>query len=299
MLSILIPIYQFDVRELVNKLVRQCDSASIVYEIVCIDDVSDQDIQTLNSDIISHTNVRYSLLEKNIGRASIRNQLMQAARFEHLLFLDCDSSIVRDDFIIKYLANLDRHQVIYGGRIYQFIEPVPREFLLHYLYGMRRESKSVQDRVDAPYKYFHSNNFIVKKSVMEDIPFDESLRQYGHEDSYWAMELEQQNIEILHIDNPISHLGLEASHVFLRKQSDAIHNIYVLNRNHKSLSSNVEKIAKILNRFYLSKLVFYIYKLIEKPLVKNLLSSRPNLVFLDIYKLGLYLRMDLNNHESH
>lgn len=91
MLSILIPVYNYDVRSLVGDLAKQCLEASIPFEILCYDDHSQEEFDRINQKVIQLEGVTYFRLAKNVGRSMIRNHLAQVARYDHLLFLDCDS----------------------------------------------------------------------------------------------------------------------------------------------------------------------------------------------------------------
>ena len=59
MLSILIPIYNYDVRSLVEDLFHQCKDQNIEFEIVCMDDASDPSYRQLNAKHIESDKIRY------------------------------------------------------------------------------------------------------------------------------------------------------------------------------------------------------------------------------------------------
>ena len=42
------------------------------------------------------------------------------------------------------------------------------------------------------------------------------------------MVIKQRKIPILHLNNPLEHLGLEPQTIFLKKQKEAIKNLYKL-----------------------------------------------------------------------
>ena len=88
MLSILIPIFNKDVRPLVYSLAKQCIKANINYQILCFDDKSEDKWKEKNSELASKININYTELSENLGRSRIRNWLGKAAYFEYLLFLD-------------------------------------------------------------------------------------------------------------------------------------------------------------------------------------------------------------------
>ncbi|MCC6723970.1 MAG: glycosyltransferase, partial [Saprospiraceae bacterium] len=104
MLSILIPIFNFDIRPLVKDLHEQCETLGIGYEIVCFDDGSTSEYKLLNKEIWKLPNVIYREMPQNLGRSAIRNALGKAARFDFLLFMDCDSKVVSSDFIKNYVG---------------------------------------------------------------------------------------------------------------------------------------------------------------------------------------------------
>ncbi|MBK9012975.1 MAG: glycosyltransferase [Saprospiraceae bacterium] len=103
MLSILLPIFNFDVRPLVSDLHRQCEVAGVAYEIICFDDGSTPEFRQKNQELWKYSNLIYKELPQNLGRSAIRNALGKAARFEYLLFMDCDSRVTGGDFIENYL----------------------------------------------------------------------------------------------------------------------------------------------------------------------------------------------------
>jgi len=127
--SILIPIFNFDVRPLVNDLHGQCEACAIAYEILCFDDGSTPQFKMLNKEIWKLPNVIYRDMPQNLGRSAIRNALSRAARFEQLLFMDCDSKVVSTDFIKNYLTHAAPNCLVYGGRCYQASPPTMQRFV--------------------------------------------------------------------------------------------------------------------------------------------------------------------------
>ena len=89
MLSILIPTYNYNIFPLVTELVNQAKVLKIEFEIITIDDGSNQ-FQIENHKINHLENCSYTVLSNNIGRSSIRNLLAKKAKFKWLLFLDAD-----------------------------------------------------------------------------------------------------------------------------------------------------------------------------------------------------------------
>ncbi|MEL6925904.1 MAG: glycosyltransferase family 2 protein, partial [Bacteroidota bacterium] len=123
MISVCIPIYNFDVRPLVHTLHQQLLAAAVPFEIVLMDDASTQDFRQINAALESLQHCVYIQLSQNIGRAAIRNQLAQRAQYEALLFMDCDAK-APPRFIQKYMDSLrEGAAVVVGGRSYSSTAP--------------------------------------------------------------------------------------------------------------------------------------------------------------------------------
>src|ERR1044071_5613337 len=104
MLSILIPVYNFDVTGLAASL--QASETNIPFEIICLDDGSAPMFKAINKKIAGLENIIYEELPQNIGRSKIRNLLAERAKYEYLLFLDCDSTAVSGRFLSSYVSNV-------------------------------------------------------------------------------------------------------------------------------------------------------------------------------------------------
>ena len=173
MLSILIPVYNFDIRPLVNTLQAQCTQAAIPFEILCYDDVSDESYRKNNRSLGQLPGVEYREMAENKGRSKIRNLLGEAARFDYLLFMDCDSQVVRNDYIKKYLQHLAADTVLCGGRVYSQRPPKTLDHYFHWYYGIRREQRQASERAQNPYNAFLTHHFVIAKSVFLSIRFEE------------------------------------------------------------------------------------------------------------------------------
>jgi len=147
-LSILIPVYNYDVVSLVKKLHEQAMELNISFEIICLDDASNL-FTNENQQINQFHNGSFVILEKNIGRSAIRNLLAEKAAYQNLLFLDADTFPVHENFLLNYISKIDnREKIIYGGILYEKSKP-SKEKLLRWIYGAKREALSVFDREDA------------------------------------------------------------------------------------------------------------------------------------------------------
>ena len=96
MLSVCIPVYNFDVTELITDIRNQINTDDLDAEIIFIDDASQEEMRQRNEIVKSLTD-HYILLEKNIGRSKIRNLFLKYSKSDYLLFLDCDGKLLPKD----------------------------------------------------------------------------------------------------------------------------------------------------------------------------------------------------------
>ena len=290
-LSICIPIYNFDIRPLVGDLLRQTSGASDAVEIICIDDASDEPFRTANREVASK--VCYVSLEHNIGRAAIRNLFLQYAQGDYLLFLDCDGG-VRSGFVQRYLDVLQQEpQGVCGGRHYPK-QMDDRRHHLRYVYGVRCESKGADERSVHPHASFMTNNFVVKKDVLQRVRFDESLRQYGHEDTLFGYELCQAGIGVLHTNNEVENLDVEDNELFLEKTRCGIRNLarlYERMQDEKQFVSLVKLLRwyRQCSQLYLTGVLYVVFRALKPVLEWGLRRGIASMMAFNFYKLGLLI----------
>ncbi len=289
MLSILIPTYNWDVCPLIADLHGQCVQTGVAFEIRCYEDGSAKNFVEKNKAGVNFTQVVYQVFEKNQGRARIRNRLAADARFPFLLFLDCDSGLAKKDFVATYLSRSQEGRILYGGRQYPKKKPKDKKRLLHWSYGHKRESVAAYRRQNQPYHCFMTNNFLIPKSLFTSIGFDERLLQYGHEDTLFGMQLRERNIPILHLDNPVIHLGIEEAALFLEKNRQAMENLSFLAKQYPYLDTRLLQNVKRMNALKMKGLSQRMLQLFFPFIEKNLLSGKPRLRALDLYKLYYFL----------
>ena len=287
MLSILIPVYNFEINKLVDDLLSQAIDAQIVFEILCFDDGSTAYFKNKNKRLNELKYVNYVELPENLGRSKIRNELAKAAKYEYLLFMDCDSKVVSTDYILKYIKYLKPDTLLYGGRIYDQMPPSDPQLKLHWHYGIQREQVDYKIRQKQPYHAFQTNNFLVPKKVFSGIWFEEHLKQYGHEDTLFGFELKNRQIPLLHIDNPLEHIGLESADVFLSKTEKGIQNLIKLSQEYSFVSTKLLRAYQWSMSTGLKYPVKWIFRIFKKKMEQNLRSDRLSLRCFDFYKLGM------------
>ncbi|MCF6182060.1 glycosyltransferase [Lutibacter sp.] len=288
MISVLIPIFNFNVTNLVKEIHTQLAILNINFEIICIDDASTTHNFVKNNTIEQLNNVTFIKLNKNIGRSKIRNLLALKSKYNWLLFLDVDVIPKQQCFIKNYIdcINSKEGEVYVGGISYENIKPT-KDRLLRWIYGKKREEVSFNNRKKIPYKYFFGGNFLISKTIFNSIKFDESLSKYGYEDVLFALSLKIRGINIVQVNNPIIHLGIPKTKDFLVNIEHSIENLAILCE--KEILLNEVKILKVyafLNRYYLIFPFGLLFSLLKPMLVRNLGSKNPKLFVLDFYKLG-------------
>lgn len=293
MLSILIPVYNYNIFALVKELAKQCLKSKIAYEIIVFDDSSSVIFEE-NSKINKLSNASYILLECNIGRSKIRNLLAQKAQYNWLLFLDADVFPKNANFISTYLKYINTEEkVINGGLLYQRNKP-EKSKLLRWIYGRKREALDYKSRAKNPHLCFLTLNFLIHKSIFEKVKFNESIPNLRHEDTLFSYDLKQENINIEHIDNPIYHFGLDNFETAIRKENESLDNLKYLIDN-KLLPAEYVKISKLVKRIKGLKLIpflVFFHIMTRSIFLKNFASKNPSLYLFDLYRLGYLAKIE-------
>jgi glycosyltransferase involved in cell wall biosynthesis len=215
-LSVLIPCYRDDPARLLAALGRE--SGDI--EVVVLDDGSGD--AALAERIAGAVRAlalpaRFVRLETNEGRARGRNRLANAARAPFLLFLDADMLPDRPDFLARWLslAAEAAPAAAFGGFS---LDQAPKTaaHAVHRAMALRSDCLPVEARRAAPEKHVFTSNLLIRRDVFEQYPFDAGFVGWGWEDVEWAMRVSRRH-DILHVDNPATHLGLDPTPVMAAK----------------------------------------------------------------------------------
>ena len=293
-ISICIPIYNFDVRELVSDLKKEIIAQQLNAEIILIDDGSDVKFKELNGELQKQGD-QFILLNKNIGRSQIRNLFLTYSTGDYLLFLDCDGKITEEKFIENYTEfikeNLDS-KVIYGGRKVSSLFPDQNHYL-RWKFAIERENLPVSIRVENPYLSFQTNNFIINKDVLQKVKFNPDFQQYGYEDLLFAMDLKSAGIKIDHIQNPIFNNDIEDNKIYLEKVKESVGSLSKMLTD-KHLNPKLSEIKLVKAYHMISKMglkgLFKLFFRSKRAMIeKRLLKGQASLRYLDFYKLGLLL----------
>ena len=214
-LSILIPTFNDPCSTLVRNLHQQAEALGMTYEILVADDGSTQQ-NVLEENRSINALPHCQLIERgvNAGRASIRNFLAQQARYAWLLFIDSDMVVCRNDYLRKY-ASCEETSIVDGGVVTGACKPGN----LRSLYEKAAESQHTpEERQLSPYRDFHTANFMIRRTLMLQQPFDERFKSYGYEDVLFGKAMEKASVPILHIDNPMSFEIFEDNSTLSAKQ---------------------------------------------------------------------------------
>ncbi len=289
MLSVCVPVYNYDVRALARQLSGQIKELSLSAELLFYDDGSETHFREINREIAQIKSIKYIELPENIGRAAIRNLMAKAARYPHLIFVDSDSELPDTDFLKRYADNIYNASIICGGTQY-LPDPTEPDKMLRWVYGRKREQLSPEERQKKGFS-ITANNFLVSRDVVLNYPFRENIREYGHEDTVFGFDIYKAGLPILHIENPVIHKGLETSGLYLEKTRSALRNLLIIDQyliedlvfqSHSVLL----KLRGILKRFGLLPFASWLFKIFSGKMEKILMGNQPKLWIFDLYKAG-------------
>ncbi len=292
MLSILIPSYNHDLTDLVEGLHQQAVQLGIAFEVLIIDDFSAAGFRNRNKALTGMSHVRYLQLQENIGRARVRNMLAAKAGYENLLFIDADARLLSENYLSTYIGMLGKDRVICGGTVYGKEPPGDPACRLRWEYGRKREARSVSDRSRDPCRAFSSFQFVATRNILREVPFDEDLSSYGHEDTVFGLSLEREKIPVIHVYNPLLHDGLEPAEEFLDKTRQGLRNLkYLAGRDqYAGLMAAVRILKKYhgASRMGLDPLLKWLYGAAGAWMQKQLKRKNPGLWIFDLYKISYY-----------
>ncbi len=288
LISILIPVYNYEIAEMANALYTL--QSNFPLEIIFAEDGSDEKfISTNQKTLLSYPDMKYWISTQNKGRSAIRNQLAEMASFDYLLFLDADTIPFDSEFIHRYEKVMKENILVYGGRSYTSEAPKERNKFLHWKYGRTREVIPLQKRIKFPYRSFMTNNFLIPKSIFNILGgFDEEIQGYGHEDTIFGMLLRKNKIEILHIENAAVHMGIEDGQIFIKKSLKAAENLIFLSKKYPELAEEV-KIWKYFiqtKKIGLGYILAFFFPRGKTTMEYFIKDKRANLFCFDLYRLS-------------
>lgn len=293
MISVLIPVFNYDVTSLVNAVHAQLTASNIAFEIICLDDNSEKAISDKNKVIATLSNVKYLPSDINNGIAITRQKLVKNAAFDWVILLDADTRI-NNTFISNYLEQINAgYDFIFGGFDYENSPPT-KDSLLRWKYGKKCEAILAEVRNENPYKVTIAANLLAKKEVYLNLGLDAIGNNYAM-DYYFGSLLKSTKAKVLHINNQVIHLGIENSHSYLRKKEKAVNTLLRLYKQGelKQHANDLLKAFVFLKSIGLNYILAFLFKTFNTSMQKNLVGTNPWITLLQCYKLSYMCYADL------
>ncbi len=295
-LSILIPTRNDACLTQVRDLQQMASSIEgLRYEIIVSDDAStDEETRRQNAMINEIEHCALVRHTENTGRAANRNFLARQARYEWLLFLDCNVKFDNERFLRNYIES-DETDIVNGGIVAKTDKSLS-DSNLRYMYEKKIEAAhTASERNKRPYQSFRTSNFMVRRNVMLKHPLDESVPGYGYEDVLFGKTLCKNSLKIKHIDNPVVMTHFEDNEKYVAKIEEAMNTLHAL-RNDLTGYSPLLSAAATLRKFHLTPLFMLFFKKNAQRIRANLAGTSPSIRWLNIYKLAYYLSIEEKNH---
>ena len=153
--------------------------------------------------------------------------------------------------------------------------------------SMRSDCVPAAERRKAPEKYVFTSNLLIRRDVFEAEPFDARFTGWGWEDVEWAMRVSRRE-EILHIDNPATHLGLSPAAAMAAKFEQSAANFARVVAAHGDIVSSYPsyRVARALKRAPLRGMWRPWLK--AAAVVERRASQRTRAFALRLYRAALY-----------
>lgn len=280
MLSILIPTYDYTCYKLVYDLHEQAERLGMPYEIIVAEDGSRSQVNIIaNHKITDLSNCRHLIRRDNVGRAAIRNVLIDESRGDLLMLCDSDGKVIASNFLSRYVEAARQHDVVCGGiKTPDVCYDPNRQLRWRYEHEYELKHGCISDE-------FRSFCFMINRHVATAVRFDERYVAYGYEDVQYGKSLAAAGYEIFCIDNPLLNQDIETSSDYLAKTECALR---TARQFHDELCDHVT-VLRVYNRYkYLMWMIRIIFVVLRPLVRRNLVSPHPSTTLFAFYKLGYY-----------
>lgn len=290
-LSVLIPVRNYDCTELVERLACAVARGSIHAEIILGDDDSLPAFKQIYRHLQEQGVCRVLEVESNIGAGAMRNLLGEEAKGDFLLYLDADTLPVKEDFLATYLSEAYATTVVVGGFVYPN-ESEDRDKSLRYKYGRLVEMQAPEERALAPYSHFITMSFLIPRFIKQRIAFDNG-RGMGYEDALFGFALQDADIRVVHINNPVLHTLKERNSEFLSTTQRYVRNLYRLRDQFKGRDIRLLMAFQALKRLRLQAIGAALWRnrSLLRYIERRLCSPNPNLKLFSLYKLFYFCHL--------
>jgi len=232
-LSVLTPFYRYDP----SAMLKRFGSAPAGVEFILLDDGSAS--ASLVAEVVSAAQstgapARIIVSSENLGRSRGRNRLIAEALGDYVLFLDADMLPDTNMFLNIWLGIIKTQapQVAFGGLSLAHAPRSSETALHHALFG-GSDCRPAHQRARRAAQATASSNLLVERAFLLAHPFDDNFTGWGFEDIDWALDAARE-AEIMHVDNPATHAGLDDVATLMRKSAEAGPNFARLARKHPS-----------------------------------------------------------------
>lgn len=247
------------------------------YEIILIDDDSNEDISILVDYIKNNETIKYIKLSKNVGPAAARNIGIKESSGEYIAFLDSDDEFKKD----KIKTQL--HEMVKHNPYISYTSYVKKSNTMQEVIGGYGVSGVVVPRIISSCP-IATPSVMIKKKILEknNYFFNEDIR-IGEDTCFW-LEIAKK-YEILHIDKPLTIVNIDdfSSAYDNYKFVTGLQNIitYLLKDDYYSNFSH--EISLLCNDFYVAS------KKLNDTKYLNLKIGKYNKPNLQAY-IGIYAR---------
>ena len=219
-LSVLIPFLRDDPTDLLRQLDQEAADLGGAVEVVLMDDgTGDAALTARLKQILGALALpaRLITLSANEGRARGRNRLTIAGRGRAYLFLDSDMKPDTPRFLQTWITLMvERDPAVAFGGFSLDQAPADTRFAVHRALSGASECLPASERAKQPEKYVYTSNLLVRRDVFAAEAFDPGFSGWGWEDVEWAMRVSRR-FEVVHLDNPATHMGLDTVEDLARK----------------------------------------------------------------------------------
>lgn len=238
-LSIATPFFRNDPSVLLDILSSQMTGEAV--ELIVVDDGSgDPSLTAKLEATLHHLSVPASLitLHQNQGRSAARNRLIKAARAPVILFLDSDMAPDAASFVADWLklARDPATEIAYGG--FSTLQvPDCAALALAKMVAEKADCASAHERQGRGALAVATSNLMVRKTILDETPFDAGFSGWGWEDVDWALRADAKGHAVRHVDIPATHLGLDDAATLLDKFAKAGPNFRKMVERHPSMAA--------------------------------------------------------------
>lgn len=289
-ISVLAPFLRDDPDALIRQLDTEAAALNGQVELILMDDGTND--AALTARLKATLNglslpARLITLDANEGRAKGRNRLTTAARGQAFMFLDSDMKPDTPHFLQNWadLFAADAPAVAFGGFSLDQA-PTDARFAVHRALSGASECVPAAERAKTPEKYVYTSNLLVRRDVFDLETFDPGFTGWGWEDVEWAMRVSKR-FQVIHIDNPATHMGLDTVADLARKFDQGAANFARVVALHPAIVQNYPsyKAARALKRLPALPLI---RGLVKQAALAPVLPTKARAFALRLYRAAVY-----------